>query len=59
MGSITWGPTRTRDQEIGSLITLGACRVDIGQTGAKSWTVLAGPEGKEFCVVRPKQTLTR
>jgi hypothetical protein len=31
--------------------------VDIGQTGAESWTVLADPEGNEFCVVRPKDTL--
>jgi hypothetical protein len=30
--------------------------VDIGQTGAESWTVLADPEGNEFCVVRPKRT---
>jgi hypothetical protein len=22
------------------------------------WTVLADPEGNEFCVVRPKETLT-
>ena len=28
------------------------------QTGAESWTVLADPEGNEFCVVRPKETLT-
>jgi glyoxalase superfamily protein len=34
-----------------------ARRVDIGQTGAESWTVLADPEGNEFCVVRPKETL--
>ena len=48
-----------RDQEIERLLALGARRVDIGQTGAESWTVLADPEGNEFCVVRPKQTLTR
>ena len=48
-----------RDQEIARLITLGARRVDIGQTGTESWTVLADPEGNEFCVVRPKRTLTR
>jgi len=48
-----------RDQEIDRLVALGARRVDIGQTGAESWTVLADPEGNEFCVVRPKQTLTR
>ena len=46
-----------RDQEIERLIALGARRVDIGQTGAESWTVLADPEGNEFCVVRPKETL--
>jgi catechol 2,3-dioxygenase-like lactoylglutathione lyase family enzyme len=46
-----------RDQEIGRLIGLGARRVDVGQTGEESWTVLADPEGNEFCVVRPKDTL--
>jgi predicted enzyme related to lactoylglutathione lyase len=48
-----------RAQEIDRLLTLGAHRVDIGQTGTESWTVLADPEGNEFCVVRPKETLTR
>ena len=48
-----------RDQEIERLLALGAHRVDIGQTGAESWIVLADPEGNEFCVVRPKETLTR
>ncbi len=47
-----------RDAEIERLLALGAVRVDIGQTGAESWTVLADPEGNEFCVVRPKATLT-
>src|SRR5580704_19029051 len=46
-----------RAQEIDRLLALGARRVDIGQTGAESWTVLADPEGNEFCVVRPKETL--
>ena len=46
-----------RDAEIERLIALGAQRVDIGQTGRESWTVLADPEGNEFCVVRPKTTL--
>ncbi len=46
-----------RDQEIERLIELGARRVDVGQTGEESWTVLADPEGNEFCVVRPKDTL--
>src|SRR5260221_5194272 len=48
-----------RDQEIERLVALGARRVDIGQTGAESWTVLADPEDNEFCVIRPKETLTR
>ena len=48
-----------RDQEIDRLLALGTRRVDIGQTGAESWTVLADPEGNEFCVVRPRETLTR
>jgi predicted enzyme related to lactoylglutathione lyase len=48
-----------RDQEIDRLLALGARRVDIGQTANESWTVLADPEGNEFCVVRPKETLTR
>ena len=48
-----------RDQEIDRLLALGARRVNIGQTGAESWTVLADPEGNEFCVVRPKETLIR
>ena len=47
-----------RDAEIERLVALGAARVDIGQTGTESWTVLADPEGNEFCVVRPKTTLT-
>jgi len=46
-----------RDAEIERLLALGASRVDIGQTGAESWIVLADPEGNEFCVVRPKTTL--
>jgi predicted enzyme related to lactoylglutathione lyase len=46
-----------RDAEIDRLIALGASRVDIGQTGSESWTVLADPEGNEFCVIRPKTTL--
>jgi predicted enzyme related to lactoylglutathione lyase len=32
-------------------------RVEIGQTGDESWTVLADPEGNEFCILRPKTTL--
>jgi catechol 2,3-dioxygenase-like lactoylglutathione lyase family enzyme len=46
-----------RYQEIERLLALGARRVDVGQSGEESWTVLADPEGNEFCVVRPKETL--
>jgi predicted enzyme related to lactoylglutathione lyase len=46
-----------QEAEIERVLALGARRVDIGQTGAESWTVLADPEGNEFCVVRPKRTL--
>ena len=48
-----------RDQEIGRLLAPGARRGGIGQAGAESWTVLTDPEGNEFCVVRPKETLIR
>jgi len=47
-----------REVEIERLLGLGARRVDVGQRGDESWTVLADPEGNEFCVVRPKRTLT-
>jgi predicted enzyme related to lactoylglutathione lyase len=46
-----------RAAEIERVLALGARRVDIGQTGEESWVVLADPEGNEFCVVRPKETL--
>jgi predicted enzyme related to lactoylglutathione lyase len=46
-----------RQSEIDRILGLGATRVDIGQRGDESWTVLADPEGNEFCVLRPKRTL--
>jgi catechol 2,3-dioxygenase-like lactoylglutathione lyase family enzyme len=48
-----------REAEIDRLLALGARRADVGQTGEESWTVLADPEGNEFCVIRPKTTLIR
>jgi predicted enzyme related to lactoylglutathione lyase len=55
---LTTGPEPgEREAEIERVLALGARRVDIGQTGDESWTVLADPEGNEFCVVRPKATL--
>jgi hypothetical protein len=37
------------DEEIARVIALGASRADIGQ-GKQEWTVLADPEGNEFCL---------
>jgi predicted enzyme related to lactoylglutathione lyase len=48
-----------REEEIERILALGARRVDIGQSEEVSWTVLADPEGNEFCVIRPKRSLIR
>ena len=40
-----------RDAEIERLLGMGATRVDVGQSGDVTWTVLADPEGNEFCVL--------
>ncbi|MEU8157740.1 VOC family protein [Micromonospora sp. NPDC048986] len=37
--------------EVRRLLSLGARQVDVGQTGAEQFTVLADPEGNEFCVL--------
>lgn len=39
------------DEEIDRLLRLGARRADVGQPSDVSWTVLADPEGNEFCVL--------
>jgi hypothetical protein len=40
---------------VGRLRDLGASLADIGQdSGALPWTVLADPEGNEFCVLEPR-----
>jgi Glyoxalase-like domain len=41
--------------EVARLIALGATRVDVGQRPDASWTVLADPEGNEFCVLTPQE----
>jgi hypothetical protein len=41
---------RSQDDEVGRLVSLGAKRIDIGQSGT-SWVVMADPEGNEFCVM--------
>ena len=43
---------RTHEQEVARLLELGAAHADVGQSGQESWTVLADPEGNEFCVLR-------
>ena len=43
--------SQDRDAEIAALLARGASRVDVGQHEAVSWTVLADPEGNEFCVL--------
>jgi catechol 2,3-dioxygenase-like lactoylglutathione lyase family enzyme len=39
--------------EVERLVGLGASRTDVGQTGTEGFTVLADPEGNEFCVLQP------
>jgi hypothetical protein len=36
-------------RDLADLEALGARQVDIGQAGAEPWTVMADPEGGEFC----------
>ncbi|MGW8761512.1 VOC family protein [Streptomyces sp. NPDC055815] len=40
---------------VARLLSLGATPVDVGQ-GDVPWTVLADPEGNEFCVLEPRDT---
>lgn len=37
--------------EVARFLSLGAKRVDVGQTGDEPWVVLADPEGNEFCIL--------
>jgi catechol-2,3-dioxygenase len=39
------------ETEVERLIGLGAARADVGQSGDEGFTVLADPEGNEFCVL--------
>jgi catechol 2,3-dioxygenase-like lactoylglutathione lyase family enzyme len=39
------------DKEVQRLLGLGATRAEVGQTGEEGFTVLADPEGNEFCVL--------
>ncbi|MGH3239476.1 MAG: VOC family protein [Spirillospora sp.] len=50
-------PMDGRAAEVARLMELGAVAVDIGQ-GEVPWTVLADPEGNEFCVLGRAATTT-
>jgi len=39
------------EDEIARVESLGARRVDVGQDPSVTWTVLADPEGNEFCIL--------
>ena len=45
-------------REVERLITLGASKIEIGQSANSdtTWVVLADPEGNEFCVLRALPT---
>lgn len=43
--------SQDREAEIARLLDLGASRVDVGQRETDTFTVLADPEGNEFCVL--------
>ena len=44
-----------RDAEIAALLRRGATLVDVGQDPEVGWTVLADPEGNEFCVLSSRE----
>nr|WP_107906340.1 VOC family protein [Streptomyces chartreusis] len=43
-----------QEELVARLLTLGATPADVGQ-GEVPWTVLADPEGNEFCVLEPRE----
>jgi predicted enzyme related to lactoylglutathione lyase len=47
-------PDGDQTAEVARLVALGATTVDVGQGPDVTWTVLADPEGNEFCVLRPR-----
>ncbi|PZT74448.1 MULTISPECIES: VOC family protein [unclassified Streptomyces] len=44
--------------EVERLTALGARRAEVGQAADVTWVVMTDPEGNEFCVLRPRKTLT-
>lgn len=48
--------SQDRDAEIQRLLDLGASLTDVGQNREEvTWTVLADPEGNEFCVLSARE----
>jgi hypothetical protein len=47
-------PGNDQAAEVARLQALGATPADVGQGDDVSWTVLADPEGNEFCVLTPR-----
>lgn len=43
--------SQDRDAQLEDLLAKGASRVDVGQDDEVTWTVLADPEGNEFCLL--------
>ncbi|MFC4371134.1 VOC family protein [Citricoccus nitrophenolicus] len=43
--------SENRDAEIERLVGLGAKVIDVGEPQEATWTVLADPDGNEFCVL--------
>ena len=46
-------PDDDREAAVAALLAAGAVPADVGQ-GSATWTVLADPEGSEFCVLSPR-----
>ena len=44
------------DAEIARLKGMGATEVNVGQGPDVTWTVLADPQGNEFCVLSSRDT---
>lgn len=44
-----------REAEIARLVELGATVIDVGQPDDATWTVLADPDGNEFCVLSTRE----
>jgi Glyoxalase-like domain len=47
--------SQDREAEIARLVALGAVQLDVGQPDDAAWTVLADPEGNEFCVLSSRE----